>query len=183
MVDLYSEMKTAAFAVRQAHLDRLRALGVTKGTIADAGAEFFPFGVTEAEPSRGGTYQPGQGLAHIVLPVLERGELVDLCAFRSTAPDEWSLRVGNGWALGLNNCVASHSWEPSVHLSSNPLEWLRRDRAGICILDWRSPELMQLDALDFVTVSDPATARLLAEALSRPVRLPNIQIMEAARAA
>lgn len=182
-VDLRSEMEAATDAVRQIHLDRLQALGVSPTTIADLGRDFPSFGVVRAEPVGGGLFQPGEGDAHIVLPVVEDGDLVDLVAFRSTTPDEWTLRTGNGWGLGLGRGVGWHTWAPSVHLSANPLAWLRDGAQGLCVLDWRSPDLIRLDVLQSVTVADADTAVLLREALSRPVRLPHIEIMEALRAA
>lgn len=178
MIDLQSEMEAATSSVRQVHLDRLRALGVSTATIADLGRDHPSFGVVKAEPVDGGLFQPGEGDLHVVLPVLEDGALVDLVAFRSTSPDDWTLRTGNGWALGLNNGVGWHTWAESVHVSATPLDWLRNGAAGLCVLDWRSPELPALDVLQSVTVPDHATATLLRDALTRPVRLPHIEVKE-----
>lgn len=193
MVDLHNEMRLATHSVRQVHLDRLRTLGVSYDTIARLGEAFYPFGIVKAEPSSQGLYQPGEGVSHIVLPVIQDGALVDLCAFRSTAPDEWRLRTGNGWALGLEEGLGRWLWRSSAdpsanppkhqlgcppHIYSSPLEWLRHGCNGICVLDWRSPEIYQLDVLESVTVSDAATAKLLTNALTRPARVPAIGLME-----
>lgn len=189
---LLREMGAATASVRQIHLDRLRSLGVGLDTIAKMGAEFYPFGIVKAAPCGQGLYQPGEGVSHIVLPVVHDGALVDLCAFRSTNPDEWRLRTGNGWALGLEEGVGRWVWnspgDPGAsppkhpvgcppHIFGSPLDWLRGDCSGICVLDWRSPEIYQLDVLESVTVSDQATAKLLTTALTRPSRVPNIEVM------
>jgi hypothetical protein len=178
-VDLYAELQQAAFAVRQCHLDRLRSLGVpvtwpSEGT--------YPFGVVHCERAGGGLYQPlpGAGALHVILPVVEEGALVDLVAFRSTAPDEWLLRTGNGTALGLERGVGWHTWGQSAHLFGNPLDWMQGAGQGLCVVNWSAPDLAQLDVLPCVTVSDPATGALLIEALRRPVRVPQIKVLEGA---
>lgn len=191
-VDLYAELRAAAFNVRQVHIDRLRALAVSLRWIA--GASTFPFGVAHCEAS-GGLYQPLDADAplHLVLPVLDEGVLVDLVAFRTTAPDSWLLRTGNGFALGLQQGLDPWLWyapadlnaRPPKHqvgkptrIFSNPLEWLQGEGDGLCVLDWGSPEFYRLDALRAVTVTDNETAKLLTDALARPARLPAIALKE-----
>ncbi len=190
-VNLDAEMDSAGRAVAQVHLDRLRAFGVSFGTLADLGEHYWPFGVTSAEPVGLGLYQPGEGAIHVVLPVVEDGALIDLVAFRPTSPDEWMLRTGYGFALGLSRGWSPWLWyspaDPDakppkyqvgqpLHLYSNPLDWLQGGCGGVCVVDWGSPDVRQLAGLDAVTVTDEATGRLLGQALSRPVRLPRIEI-------
>jgi hypothetical protein len=175
--DLYSELRAASDAVRQIHLDRFRALGLTSATVADFAIENL-FGVANAEPIGGGHYQPGAGAVHVILPVYEDGELMDLCAFRSTAPGDWMTRTGQGWALGLKEGLGYHTFGQPLHLYSTPLDWLRGGWAGLCVLDWSSPEIrVHLAGLDAVTVDDVATAELLRSALTRPVQLPQISVL------
>jgi len=191
MTDLLAEMGSAARDVRQVHLDRLRGLGVPISWLADAfwhepypeiglgPAPLPPFGVSCCESVGGGLYQPGEGPLHVLLPVVEDGALVDLCAFRSADPGNWLLRVGNGWALGMDLGLSPHLWGP-VHVFSDPLDWLRGCGEGVAVLDWDSPEIRrQLDAVPEVVCSTPAVASVLTRALTRPVRIPKISIKEA----
>jgi hypothetical protein len=192
VTDLYGELKAAAFAVRQVHIDRLRFLGVPLSWMA--ATYTFPFGVAPCEPS-GGFYQPldGEGALHLILPVLDEGALVDLVAFRTTAPDAWLLRTGNGYALGLEEGLNPWMWyapadlsaKPPKHqvgkpayLARNPLDWMQAAGEGLCVLDWSAPEVRQLDALPCVTAADHDTAKLLRSALTRPPRLPSIRVAE-----
>ena len=194
---LLSELRHAASLVRQSHLDRLRSFGVSIGWLADCGTH--PFGVVKAEPAGAGSYQPGEGTPHLILPVVEEGVLTDLCAVRSAEPSSWWLRTGNGWALGLERGLNQWTWHSPAsvdtdgkvrhqvgkptHIFSNPLDWLQGAGEGLCLLDWSAAEVRYLDVLPEVTCSDRETALLLEQALRRPERLPNIKVMEAQRAA
>jgi hypothetical protein len=171
-------LKAAAFGVRQTHLDRLRVLGVSIAWLADAPT--YPFGAALCEADRSGRYQPGDGTQHLIIPVVEDGELVDLCAFRSDNSGNWSLRTGNGWALGLGRGMEPFTWGLPVHVYSDPLDWLRGKGEGLCILDWGSPEIHRLDVLENVICSDAETEALLRQALTRPARVPSISVMETA---
>jgi hypothetical protein len=198
MIDLEAEMSAAGRAVRQPHLDRLRALGVSNATMAAAGEAHWPFGVAHAEPAGDGLFQPGVGALHVLLPVLEDGALVDVVAFRPASPHDWLLRTGNAFALGLQRGLGWWTWhspaDPDavpprhqvgrpVHLYSHPLDWLRGGCDGLAILDWDSPDIIQLNVLEQVTVSEPHIARLLTAALTRPARVPHIELKEFADAA
>lgn len=194
---LLQELAAAALAVRQPHLDRLRSLGVSIGWLADAPT--YPFGVAHCEAIGGGLYQPSEGAVHVVIPVIEEGTLVDLCAFRSSAPGDWLLRTGLGWALGLEHGLNRHMWHQPADLSANPprhqvgrppilyadpLDWLRGQGEGVCVLDWdATAEIRRLDVLPHIVCSTPGVATLLRQALTRPPRLPRIEVMEALRVA
>jgi hypothetical protein len=193
-VNLAGELAAAAGMVRQPHLDRLWSLGVPKWFIAERGERLPPIGVAHVEASRGGLYQPlpGAGTSCLILPVIEDGDLIDLVAFRSTSPDDWLLRTGNGFALGLEDGMGRWLWYAPAdldakppkhevgrptHLFANPLDWMQGGGAGVSVLDWSSPEIHRLDVLPRVTVSDQATAALLDHALRRPVRVPQIDVI------
>lgn len=183
MTDLLTELRQAAADVRQVHLDRLNVLGVSIGFLADV--EPHPFGVQHCEDLGRGLFQPSPGAAplHVIVPVLEDGELVDLCAFRTTNPGNWMLRAGNGWALGLARGLRHWTWREQVHLFDSPIDWLRGRGEGVCILDWDAPEVRDLDVLSEIVCSSPAVARELRRVITRPTRCPKISVMEAARAA
>jgi hypothetical protein len=67
-----------------------------------------------------------------------------------------------------------HSWEDEVRLWASPLDWLRADCDGLCILDWSAPEVLELARLPSIRCQDKLLAERLREALSRPYRLPII---------
>ncbi|MGE4324254.1 MAG: hypothetical protein AB7E60_14660 [Sphingobium sp.] len=171
-VDLNGEMLTAAGRVRQPHIDRLLALGVPGVVIATLGGHQIPFGVGTVERMERGLYQPGDGPLHVLSPVCEAGEIIDIIAWRSDAPGNWAWRTGLGWALGTDMLLPRWDDDP-VQLHATPLDWLRAGGTGMCILDWEAPELGDLHALEAIE-ADEWTAQRLTRALSKPRRIPTI---------
>jgi len=185
MIDLHSEMNAACDRIRQPHLDQLLGLGVSSGTIAELGARQAPFGVVSATACDDGLYVPGEGPTHLVQPIIDGGEIIDLVAWRSLQPFRWWLRSGLGWALGQDNWTYRSAWDVgdpfAVH--ATPLDWLRAGCNGICIVDWSAPEVRELLTAEALRVGTPALGEALISTLSRPHRLPQIQTMETANAA
>lgn len=182
MVDLSSELKAAAGNVRQPVLDAMLKLGVSGRTIADLGSRQFPFGVMPGKIDHEGAFVPEEGPMHLIQPVMEGGEIIDLVAWASARPDRWGLRIGTGWALGLENVIEPGGWDaPSAHLVATPLDWLRGGAVATVILNWDAPEIEGLRYLGDVVCSDATVAGLLHAALSRPPLLPNISVMEGLR--
>lgn len=176
---LEAELKAAAWAVKKEHLPRLFALGISRSTIAELGRHHYGFGLVNAIAGEDGLYVPGDGEPHLVLPVYESGELVDLVAFRSCDPEHWLWRTGDGSALGLEwGWGMLHNGEP-LTISATPLDWLRAGCEGLCVLDWDAPELA-IELADFAAIHcpDAITARLLKKSLTKPQRLPNISVGE-----
>lgn len=182
-VDLPREYAAVVDAVRQPHLDRLRSLGVTPETIASLGLLGGAFGVASVETFEDGTYAPGVGPVHVVSPVFESGHLVDLCAWRTEQPSRWWLRTGAGWALGADDLLSSAWCDARRVLFASPLDWLKGGGVGGVVLDWDSPDLLQLRGLDTIRCASPQLADTLCAALRRPHRIPNIELMEARLAA
>jgi len=173
---LLQELHAARSRVTGPYLDRMRALGILNA-FADMAAGYVPIGISPCEPVGQGCYQPASsGPMNLVVPVIEDGELIDLVAFRSTAPDDWLTRNGEGWALGMEEGAGHYLDGVTPHIFANPLEWLQAECCGICILNWNSPEIYKLDVLRDVTVSDVATAKLLRRAMTLPQRVPEIHI-------
>ena len=168
MIDLLSEFR--------------RSLGVTVEWSPDEAC--LPVGRVRVERIGRGLYQPAEAAGEpcLLVPVTEDGALVDLVAFPRSAPSDWLLRTGNGWALGLADSIGSHMWAEKVRLFDSPVDWVRGKRAGICVVDWESPEVRSLDVLPRVICS-PRIGSLLRRALTRPPRLPQISLMEARHAA
>lgn len=176
--ELERELKAACLASRFVHARALNRLGVSSSTIADLRRQHWGWGVVNASAGDDGLYLPGSGEPHLVLPVIENGDLIDLVAFRSATPERWLLRTGQGWALGLERGLEPHTWHPETLLSCNPLDWLRADCEGLCVLDWGAPETHYLVGVPHLECSTPELAGLLRGALSKPVRLPTISIKE-----
>lgn len=181
--DLSAELRAAAFAVKQPHLDRLRSLDVPWSVIGELGRDHFGFGVARVCDAGDGLFHPGEGDLHLVLPVYEDGELVDLVAIRSSDPLNWLLRTGHGWVLGLEWGLGRHTWGDPVPLAVSPLDWLRQGAEGLCILDWDAPELRYLTDLPHLVCSSDALAKRLCAALATPVRFPTISVGETRLAA
>lgn len=181
-VDLEAELDAAVSRVRNVHLDRLRALGVSPSIIADVGTRQPPFGVVMAEADGDGLYVPSDGPAFIVQPIYEAGGLIDLVAWRSLQPDRWWLRTGLGWLLNGDECLYG-GWDGHLlSLFSTPLDWLRSGATGSVVLDWEAPDLAQLRGFQAIECDSPGLAKTLAAALRRQ-RIPQIRVRETARAA
>jgi len=184
--DLCAEMHAACEQVSSLHLRRLRSLGVSWETIGSLGAAHLGLGVVQAveHPSEKGLYcLDADGPPMICLPVYDSGDLIDLVAFRSSDPDNWLLRTGLGWCLGLERGLEAHTWGDPVHLARTPLEWIQGGAEGLALLDWSAPEVHYLTGVPHLVCSDATQAGMLRKALSRPVRFPTISIQQEARLA
>ena len=179
--DLEAEMASSISRVRQEHIDRLLALGVPGASIADLGAIQPVFGISHAMPEPSRHYQPGDGPPHVVMPVLDMGDMIDLIAWRTTNPARWFWRTGLGWALGTDWLLPRWDDGP-VRLFATPLEWMAGAGQGMCILDWNAPEIREMAALESVETDEMVGRRLLS-VLSTPARLPNMIYRKEARRA
>lgn len=178
--DLSKEIATASQNVRQAHLDRIQALGVKSATIANLGATQPPFGVMAVDDIGGGIFQPGGLIPSIVQPVYDDGCLVDLIAWRSTDPARWLWRTGAAWALGLDS-INENSWtDKPLSIEATPLDWLRSGATGLCILDWQANELRKLLRVPCLSAA-PAIAHQLRGDLTKPLHFPRITAREGMR--
>lgn len=178
MHQLEVELSVAASAVRPEHLRPLVDLAVSWPTIGELGRHHPGLGIVRAKEGEDELYILGDGEPHLVLPVYEIGELIDLVAFRSGDPERWLLRSGYGWALGLEEGLGRHTWGDHVPLSVSPLEWLQRGAQGLCVLDWSAPELHYLNDIGHLVCSSDRLSKHLRAALAKPVRFPKISIEE-----
>lgn len=180
--DISRELSDLSLAAKPLLLHRLKALGVPWNTIAHMGARHQFGGSSRVIDVDNGMYAPSdEGTPHLILPVFEDCELVDLVAFTSDQPMAWLLRLGVGWSLGLIDGIERHSWEREVRLWASPLDWLRADQDGLCILDWSAPEVLELARLPSIRCQDRLLAERLKEALTRPYHLPVITYGEELR--
>jgi len=169
------ELRDLSLSATPTLLHRLKALGVPWATIAHMGDRHYFGGSARVIDIDDGLYAPSnEGAPHLIVPVFEHEELVDLVAFTSAKPMAWLLRLGTGWSLGLLDGLERHIWEQEVRLWASPLDWLRADRDGLCVLDWSAPEVLELARLPSISCQDIRLAERLRSALSHPCRLPVI---------
>ncbi|WP_221795275.1 hypothetical protein [Aquisediminimonas sediminicola] len=178
MHDLKSEIFTASSNVRQPHLDRLLSLGVSPATLGASGSSVPPFGVMACERLKDGYYQPCEGREHVIQPIYEMGDVIDLVAWRTDNPASWALRTGLGWCLGHYLTGPHWDCDQPTRFYATPLDWLRGGADGICVLDWGAPEIRELANLHAIE-ADPDIADHLRSILSRPVRVPQISTRKA----
>lgn len=184
-IKLQEELDRACNNVRQQHLDHLPALGVKASVVAELGYNQAPFGVAKIQELSDGLYEPSSdGDPAMLMPVVERGGLVDIVAIQTARPERWLWRIGQGWALGLDNIMPR--WDDSPFpVYATPVEWLAHAGDGLCILDWSAPdlEIEQIRLREGLSASNQMLAARLRKLLSRPRWLPEIQTMEAQHAA
>lgn len=182
-VDLTAELRSAGRASTLLHFMQLVGLGVPRATVAELRREDWGWGITRAFDVGDGLYCPGDGPLHLVLPVFDDGDLIDLVAFRSGNPVNWKLRTGLGLALGLERGWEPYHWQDQVTLSLTPLDWLRNGGKGLCIVDWDAPDITMLASLPRIVCPTRESASQLRQALTRPQPLPPIAVKETRLAA
>ncbi|WP_022687178.1 hypothetical protein [Sphingomonas phyllosphaerae] len=176
--DLERLYASAVKNVRQPHLDRLRAAGVTPATIARLGSAYPPFGVLCGEVERSNRFNAGEGKPHVIQPVVEGCGLIDLVAWRVGEPARWGLVSGLGWLLNADTCLGSRWDADKLTLHATPLDWLRADAHGGVVLDWHAPDLAWLRSFSLIECGDALLAISVRRALSKPRRLPVITVAE-----
>ena len=181
--DLDQELAVAGAATTLLHFKHLVALGVPRATLAAQRVDSWGWGVVNAIDVGDGLYCPGDGPLHLVLPVWDDGELIDLVAFRSGNSADWHLRTGLGLALGLERGWEGYHWDDEVELTLTPLDWLRNGAAGLCIVDWDAPDISMLASLPRIACPTWESAAQLRRALTRPQPLPPIIVKETRLAA
>ncbi len=71
-----------------------------------------------------------------IYTAVETPEILDLIAFRPDQPETWWRRIGEpGLVLGSDNLDAAHTEGWPISLHRTPLDWLRGDCRGACLLD------------------------------------------------
>lgn len=183
-MSLEEQMRAAADRLTLAQCKRLATLGVT--CWPDLTARGL-IGVARVSISGDLFDYDEAGKVHIVLPVSDDGELVDLVAFDPINPDDWALKTGNGTALGESRIIDAldkQGWPDAkaLELFPTPLEWLRADCRGACIVDGFKPATAsRLRRLTHIVCSTDKFMRALRLQLSRPPRIPEMSVLEAKR--
>ena len=175
-MSLDDDCARAVFNVRQAHIDYLLSLGATPEGIATLGHYQPPFGVERIDVDDAGRWWPAEdGKAAMVVPVIERGELIDIVAFRSSRPERWWWRVGCGSLLGAD--LLNDVWPIGpLRVVSTPLQWLCEGGRAVCVLDWSCPdyELSPMRDRDELACDNSMLAARLRRRLAQPRRVPRI---------
>ena len=178
--DLSAAMFAAAGRVDQSVLNHIERLGVGREAFAQlTPALNWPcVGICDAEPAGNGLFAIGGGKTHVVQPVVTGGAIVDLCAWRSTHPDDWSLLRGVGWLLGADAVDYACEWpqDGPIAMHRRPLDWMAAGSDGFCVLDWSAPEIRSLAYVDAIDFPDADMRDMLLAVLSKPPRLPRVTI-------
>lgn len=156
--DLEMEMATACAAMPVSAFRQVLALGADQRFAARLhGAG--DLGAARVSLSRdGASWEPEGEAPRLLLAVREWGELLDVVALSSGCRDEWALRTGDGWALGIDRLHdVEHARDLAIaeerrvraklRLFANPFDWLAAGGDGLCVLEWGTMALCSLRSL------------------------------------
>lgn len=180
LFDLEAEMHKAVSAVSGRHLAAMELHGCKAPAIASIGAKQAPFGVARCDMRGKQFFEPTiepYGIDAVVMPVMEEGSVSDIIAWRTTAPDAWLWRSGDGWALGIDEIASPSLWDGyrEITLHATPLDWLRAGGDGAVILDWSAvSHIRKLALFDTVLCDHPTVQKRLTWILNTPDRKPKI---------
>lgn len=163
-------------------LDRLKSIGVTGAGIARAGL----LGLVRMETD-GEHWQPEEsGNPALIIPAgvdNSFNNIVDMIALQTSNPDIWWSRTGLSPMLGFENLSRSMFYGTQLTLHANPLEWLKADCEGICLLDWDMYLPVWLSGVQSIYCPDPYTGERLSAALTQNIFLPEIRVGDMQHAA
>lgn len=175
--DLEADTLAACANVRQPHIDRILALGVSPAALASLGTRQLPFGAMPIDTDDAGRWWPdADGFPAMVVPVRERGEDIDIVAFRTGAPARWWWRIGCAAMLGADLLDLTFLPGDRLHVVSTPIGWIAAAGEAVCILDWGCPdlELSPLRDRGELVCDSPMLAARLRKRLAQPLRFPTI---------
>lgn len=178
-MSLRDDCDRASANIRQAHIDHLLALGATAKGIAGLGRYQLPFGVERIDVDDAGRWWPDpEGNPAVVVPVVEYGDLIDIVAFRTSAPQRWWWREGCGSLLGAD--LLNDGWPVGpLRVVSTPLQWLIEGGNAVCILDWSCPdyELSPMRDREELACDGPMLRARLRKRLSQPRKVPPMSVV------
>lgn len=176
---LWNEMHAAAARLSFRQVEVLRGMGIPVPALL---AECM-IGVANVETDSADNWTPIEtGKPMIVTPLEEDGRIADLIAFDPKDPDTWYLRTAKGWALGmahLDEITRNTGWPETqqwVDLHATPLDWLRAGCTGACVTQWNGESRAALRLHQRVHVASSKFARALRLELTRPPRIPEIEV-------
>lgn len=205
--DLELELALYATQIPFRALVMMEAMGVSRVTVARLwGAG--DLGLAWMDVARD-FWEPEGREARAVIAVRDHdGALLDICAIRSSDPDSWAVRTGDGWALGLD--AFHRAWcdgAGALRIFGTPMAWLSgfsfcptaslheggspvsptallhegRASPGICVLDWSDAAVGHLRSLGpavTLLAENAAAAAALRDAL-RWRGLPGVEVKRA----
>lgn len=173
---LRQEMSSAAGRVTFQQVERLRAFGLPMPSLIGRNL----IGTVQAEVDSRDFWTPiDTGRSMVVTPLEDCGDIIDLIAFDPAVPDVWYLRTGAGWALGSDTIAdACEGWDADQHLTlhATPLDYLRAGCTGACVTQWTPESRAGIRQVHWVDVASPKFARALRLELTRPPRIPEIEV-------
>lgn len=175
LAPLRVEAQRYASALTFEQSSALIKLGLSPASIIQSGL----VGVAQVEIGKNDIWSPAEhGPYFLTIAVNEEEAVTDIVAFSPDKPNEWFLRIGSAWALGLDNILEAQTGWPgsSVLLHETPLDWLRSGMEGSCVIDWTDDAIIALRSLPHIDVARPKFAAALRLQLSKPPRLPEIDI-------
>lgn len=147
MTDLELLLAYRSVAMPAGGLRRLLAMGVPLDFLLTM-LRRYEIAVSRVSMARSGLFDLDAGEAHLLVAVREDGEIIDICAFKTSAPDEWGLWNGQGWALGHEHYAkARDGLANRVCIFATPMDWLRAGGKGLCVLEWDAVALGALRGL------------------------------------
>jgi len=168
-LELGREMLEASARMPFAAMKRLVTMGADRRFVSRLhGAG--DLGVAQVTVSKTG-WEPLGPDRRLLLAVRRDGELIDAAALASHSRNEWALRTGDGWALGMDliddahRALAGEQNRLRVRLYGTPFDWLAGGGDGLCVLDWSQAALMELRLLGervTIEVSPGAAERMKA---------------------
>lgn len=170
------EMRAALARLEGRQIEVLRGLGLPA---AQLHAETV-IGVVTGTIDRRDFWQPDEaGRRLVVTPLIESGCVLDIVAFDPKEPNAWYLRTGEGWALGHDALArAAQCWpgDAPIVLHATPMEWLASGCEGACVAQWTDEARRAIRDLAACEVRTAEFARALRLELTRPPRIPDIQV-------
>jgi hypothetical protein len=112
----------------------------------------------------------------VVLPVLGGGEIVDLVAFRLETPKAFWLLTGAGIALGADEIDRAEIMREALPVHECPLDWLRAEMFGLCILDFAHPWSGLLAGVPALKFDDRTFGRRAEALIQKPYPTPMILV-------
>jgi hypothetical protein len=169
VADLERELLEAAARMPMSAMRRLWAMGAEKRLTARL-LGTGNLGIAQVMLGEA-TWEPEGPDRRLLLAVRRDGELIDVAALASHARNEWALRTGLGWALGMDLIDDAHrelvcgAKRLRLRLHATPFDWLAAGGDGLCVLDWCQSALSELRLLGervTIEVASGASERLKA---------------------
>lgn len=116
--------------------------------------------------------EPG-GKPALIIPHFVNGRLIDLVAV-GLRERSARTRLGICVALGEEALDNARDWKATVRLHRDPIEWLRNDRVGAAMVDWRAARHALLDIPSIAC--DASTSMRIERVMRVPPHMPLLAI-------